>query len=191
MVAKKPTTPMKITKLRGLAAKKANTNEPSVPEPSDFAEEIKALEKELNSARIGTFRVFMNSMTFVWSEGENRALASETQRSELKNSMTTGIYRMDANNRMSGVIDRELLEGRVFMKADEPTKLEDVKRLNEDAEYPKVVPEGKNDLVWVPIEMQSGHHRMTILVGLKKDPRDHWWLVTLYDRSMTVSNVKL
>ena len=93
---------------------------------------------------------------------------------------------MDANNRMSGIIKRAMLTGRVFLESTRPAilldKLED---LNKNAEYPKVISLSRQG-DWQNIEMQSGQHRMAILKQLKPDAKDQWWLVTLYDEGKTL-----
>jgi hypothetical protein len=178
------TTPVK--KPRGVAAiKLALPKNPDTKIP-EFTNEFASIEKELNYCKIGTFRVLFKDMTFEWKDGQNRAVASEAESALLRQSMAEGIFRTDLNNRMSGTVDKGLLEGHILPPTNVTTEsttisLEQVLVYNKDAQYPVIY---ISDTSSLKIEMQSGQHRMMILRQIKQKGGDHWWIVTLYDNSI-------
>jgi hypothetical protein len=178
--------PITIKKPRGPSAKK-KTDDSGL----DFSAEFTNVERDLNKHRIGTFQVYYKDMTFEWSEGgPNRAIASEGQQGALLQSMISGVHRHDYSNRMTGVVDKMKLEGHIFPggmaesapRVETSVSWDGVKAMNEKAQYPIVLnPNGTKPM----IEMQSGHHRMELLRQLYPQPKDHWWIVTLYDAGKT------
>jgi hypothetical protein len=181
MPPKPPKSPVTIKKPRGINAPKKDVFVENVNE--EFTSEFASIERELNTHRIGTFKVFSRDMTFNWSDGQNRQLAGESQAIALRSSMEAGIYRTDLQNRMSGIISKDKLKGNAYSASykdgDKPLDVTDVSNSNQNAEYPVVVFKKSQ----FQIEMQSGQHRMKILQTMKKNASDHWWLVTVYDDS--------
>jgi hypothetical protein len=166
-------------------SKTTATEAPAEPEPIDHSMADAAIEAELNRHRIGTFRVLYKDMTFKWKDRDNRALTSGERLSTLIKSMRNGLYRSDISHRMSGIIARDQLTGKILSPDDPRTKVkqEDVRKFNERAQFPVVAFPGKSPKV---IEMQSGQHRMGVLQTLFPQKQEQWWwIVTLYDDGMT------
>jgi hypothetical protein len=95
-------------------------------------------------------------------------IASDSQLNALRESMNNGIFRTDINNRMSGVISKEFLNGKMFESDNARAKVVDfaqVLPVNNNMEYPVIqqLPPG------TLIEMQTGQYRITILKALKED----------------------
>ena len=77
-MSKKHSTPVKVTKPRGVSAAKKTSNVQVIDTP-EFSTEFASIERDLNAHRIGTFKVFLTDMTFEWKDGQNRAVAAESQ----------------------------------------------------------------------------------------------------------------
>jgi hypothetical protein len=155
--------------------------------PTDFSDAISSIERDLNQHRLGTFRINAKDMSFKWADRNNRALTSMDRMNILLTSMQNGLYRTDIRHRMSGLISGDKIDKSISSPA-EPGKmitLEDVRRLNEQAMFPSIIfPRNLKK----EIEMQSGQHRMAVLQYLFPEKEENWWwIVTLYDRSMTLS----
>jgi len=180
MSTQAPSSPVSNKKGRGPHAHQNQKNENRDPE---FNAEFAQIEKDLIQHKLGTFKVFEDDMTFKWADTMNREIASESQIKELQRSMECGIYRTDLQNRMSGIIARRALEGKIFgpnFKAgDEAIEFREVEKFNKEAEYPVIMLDGGTK-----IEMQSGQHRMEVLKKLRKAGKDRWWIVTIYDMGM-------
>lgn len=120
-------------------------------------------------------------MTFIRKDGENRNIARDSKLTMLRESMNNGIFRTDINNRMTGIISKDLLKGKMYLNDSVRTAsldFSDVIIMNNNAEYPVIygLPSG------VQVEMESGQHRIEILKQLKAGKiMDQWWIVTLYD----------
>jgi hypothetical protein len=155
--------------------------------PTDFSDAISSIERDLNKHRIGTFRINAKDMSFTWADRDNRALTSMDRMRILVQSMQNGLYRTDIRHRMSGVISGDRIDKRIS-SPDDPgkmIKLEDALRLNEQAMFPSVI---FPKTLKKEIEMQSGQHRMAVLRYLFPENKENWWwIVTLYDRGMTLS----
>jgi Protein of unknown function (DUF3723) len=180
-MSSKVPSPITTKKPRGLAAKLTPPEKPvEVPLP-EFTSQFASIERELNKHKIGTFKVYLKDMTFVWNDGENRKLAPDSQLNALRESMNSGIFRTDINNRMTGIISKDLLQGNMYPSDNlraSPLDFAGVLKMNDNAEYPVV----QHLTVGVQVEMQSGQHRMRILEQHKEGkPLDQWWIVTLYD----------
>jgi hypothetical protein len=153
---------------------------PDVPEYDTASQEIEA---DLNQYRIGHFKVFYKNMNFNWNiekkgDRANREVNRE-RLGPLYQSMNKALFRTDLRHRMSGVIALANLKDRITdPRTGEPIKLSQVKDLNLEAIFPVLTE------LPIQIEMQSGQHRMTVLVTLKEDPSQHWWIVTLYDTGL-------
>jgi hypothetical protein len=168
--------------------KEARSENPSQP-PVEFKSAEENIFRTLNKHRLGDFKVMYVDMTFEWSDRPNRAVSSPEKMSQLYDSMARGLHRIDPQHRMTGIIDRALLTDCVKIIDDKgqlcDVTLEEISELNKDVIYPTVVfvgskAGGKRRL----IEMQSGQHRMACLTMLYADPAEHYWIVTLYDKSM-------
>jgi len=176
-------SPVTVKKPRGISAPKpAKPLNHNMPE---FTNEFASIERELNRHKMGTFKVFDKDMTFKWTDGQNREIAPDSQVMALKESMENGVYRTDVNNRMSGIIVKDKLNGRIFHpsnfgRSPQQIKISEVAEFNSNAEYPIVM--GGADST--PMEMQSGQHRMSILRQLKEKSTEQWWIVTIYDDGM-------
>src|SRR5271169_1080646 len=110
----------------------------------EFTEEFSSVERELNSHRIGTFKVWRKEMTFQWQDRTNRDIASVSQQSRLRESMTAGIHRTDFANRMSGVIKKESIVNNIVHppvsgQGPRHLKITEVDKLNKNAEYPAIL----------------------------------------------------
>ena len=176
----------KMAKAAKKIAAKKTAEESQCPE---YEQEFRDTEAQLNEHRIGTFKVFTRDMTFTWNDGENRAVQSNpTATKGLKDSMTLGLFRTDINNRMSGIISRDIVAvpGNILNEgssnAASVVKLDQVKEMNESATWPTLALDKAN----VEVEMQSGQYRISILKQLKPEEKDQWWIVTIYDTRNTV-----
>lgn len=173
-------SPIKAKKPRG----KAVAKEPvTADKAAEFTSEHQEIERTLNKHRIGNFRVMFKDMTFQWSDGEKNRALQLSKANKLRADMDVrGVQRTNPAYRMSGVIDRNLLESSIYApnagpKAG-PIPFDQVKDLNSNAEYPVIVMKGVDS---PKIEMQSGQHRSHILKAFYQEEIEHWWIVTLYD----------
>jgi hypothetical protein len=135
----------------------------------ELAPDHHVIEEELLSKRLGNVKLFASHMAFEWKDGgEYRELANESRRTPLKQSMSERILRVEAAHRMTGCLPQNVFE----------SSLHDLK----DSPEPVLTLEGG-----LKVEMQSGKHRMRVLKDLSSDPEEHWWIVTIYDDSRSLS----
>lgn len=175
-----PPSPIKTKKPRGKAQAK---EPPKVDKAAEFSTEHSEIERTLNKHRLGHFKIMFQDMTFQWSDGEKNRPLQLNQTNKLRNDMINrGVQRTNPAYRMNGVIDRKSLDGCIYPpqadRSSKPLKLDDVRTLNEDAEYPVIVVKSKGS---IRVEMQSGQHRAHLVKEFYEAPSEHWWIVTLYD----------
>lgn len=169
-------SPVKIAKPRGVQGqKKRERNQPTVV-LEEFGDAEQYIEKELMNKKLGSFKVYKKDMTFEWKDGSNRKLADPVRTASLREAMSQGIFRLDMVHRMAGCIDKKQIGTLVHPISAKPVKLDDVEVLNKEALFPILRLKGP-----IQVEMQSGQHRMAMLIELRAREEDHWWIVTLYD----------
>ena len=176
-----PTSPVKVNKPRGIKGQKKKEKEQVKVVVDEFGAEQQEVERELLKTKIGSFKVFISNMTFEWKDGNNRKLADPARTTALRETMRQGIYRMDLIHRMSGCLDKRFLTTGTIIdpKTNKPCKLDAVRSLNDEAHFPILQLKGNNK-----VEMQSGQHRVAMLVILRPNVEDQWWVVTIYEDSV-------
>ena len=183
-----PTTPVSIKKARGLAAQKVK--EGIDAEMEGFTSEFQTIEKDLQKHLLGNVKVFFKDMTFKWSDGENRPLADENRSANLRETLRNGVFRTDPMHRMSGILKETIFKSSLRdLVNNKNISIDKLKEYNINAQFPVLdlfhpSSDGRNF-----IEMQSGQHRMKILQELRKDPLDHWWIVTVYSDGTLIFSI--
>jgi len=180
-------SPVKPKKPRGVPGKpkKAKQDEDIPVVLEEFTDEIQSIEKDLLARKLGSVKLYIDHMTFEWKSGKNRPVAEPTRLNILKEHMRNGVYRTDPPHRMSGILDSKIFkESMLHPDTGKKVSLAELKTLNQDAKFPTLKPS-------VKVEMQSGQHRMAALGQLKPGPEEQWWIVTIYDSSMSPLSQRL
>jgi hypothetical protein len=142
------------------------------------------IEQELLSKKLGSVKLYINDMTFEWNEGENRPLADTSKTTALREGFLQGVFRHDIAHRMTGCLPRRVFESSLCDPdgTGHKVNVKEVEKLNVDAQFPILGIKSSPK-----VEMQSGQHRMALLQELMSDSKDHWWIVTIYDDSLSNS----
>lgn len=172
-----------VKKPRGIPGKKRKTVETDIV-TTEFTDEQVSIEQELIKHRLGSVKVYVGDMTFKWKDGENRSLANPTKSASLKKKLKEGLFRFVPENRLSGCLSRTAFTEslyhpdteRKFSDAEIKSRNAKINEYNQQAKFPVL----KLDST-TKIEMQSGQHRMALLQQLRTSPKDHYWIVTIYD----------
>jgi hypothetical protein len=168
---------------------KGKTEASTTLEPSfqvvDHSIALSSIKADLNRHCLGSFRVIFRDMNFKWGDRDNRKLQADPEKlRRLFASMKNGLYRTQIRNRMSGIVERDVIKDHI-LSPDDPTNkisLGEVKQFDQGAKFP-VIAMSSSGAANKLIEMQSGQHRMAVLRQLLagKQPQ-WWWIVTLYDQ---------
>jgi hypothetical protein len=185
-MASNPMSPVKIKKARGIPGQKKKTEEQDIV-LKEYTDEQVSIEKELIKHRLGNVKVYLRDMTFTWKEGENRRLADGNKSATLRQKLKEGIFRYVPENRLAGCLSRTAFVENLyhpdtekkFSESDTKAWSAKVNEYNQNVQFP-ILKLGSG----VKIEMQSGQHRMAILQELRTNPKEHYWIVTIYDQGI-------